>query len=103
MDVFVQILPFVVIIGVFWLLLIRPQQRRMRELNAMQQALEPGNEVMLTSGIFGTVSEIGDERISVIIADGVTIEVARGAVGQRVPVGGHPTEEAGHPTEEDDA
>ncbi len=91
--VFVQILPFVAIIGVFWLILIRPQQRRMRELNAMQQALEPGNEVMLTSGIFGTVAEISEERISVIIADNVTIEVARGAVGQRVPTAAPPTEE----------
>lgn len=96
MDVFVQILPFVLVIGVFWFLLIRPQQRRMRELNAMQQALEPGNEVMLTSGVFGTIAEVGEERISVTITDGVTIQVARGAIGQQVPA-------ADPSTEEDDA
>lgn len=76
------ILPFVAIALVFWLLLIRPQQRRARELGAMQQSLSVGDEVMLTSGVHGTVRELGDDTLRLEIAPGVVITVARGAVGR---------------------
>lgn len=46
----------------------------------MQNALNAGDEVMLTSGIFGRVIHIHDERLSVEIATGVTVSVARGAI-----------------------
>src|SRR5687768_3446951 len=61
--------------------MIRPAQRRQRETLRMQSAIEPGDEVMLTSGIFGTVTAIVDDRFEVEIAPGVTVEIARGAVG----------------------
>ena len=79
-----SLLPLVAIALLFWLLLIRPQQRRQKELARMQASLKVGDEVMLTSGIFGTLVEAGDDRVSVEIADGVTVEVVRGAVGQVV-------------------
>jgi preprotein translocase subunit YajC len=65
-----------------WLLLIRPQARRQRELAHMQSTLEVGDEVVLTSGVFGTVRGLDEAVAQVEIADGVTIRVARGAVGQ---------------------
>ncbi len=85
------ILPFLAIAVLFWFLAIRPQQRRARELQAMQQALSVGDEVMLTSGVYGTLTEIDEETIRVEIAPGVTITVARGAVGRRIdePGEGH--------------
>ena len=49
---------FALILGIFYFLMIRPQQRRMRESQNMQSSLEPGAEVMTTSGIYGTVAEI---------------------------------------------
>ncbi len=79
-----QLAPFVPILGIallFWLLIIRPAGRRQRELATMQRSLEVGDEVMLTSGIFATVAEVADEHLRVRVADGVTIKVARGAVG----------------------
>jgi preprotein translocase subunit YajC len=75
-------MPFVLILAVFWLLILRPQQRRQRELRALQSSLTPGNEVMLTSGIFGTVSDTTDDHVLVDIAPGVTVRVARGAIAQ---------------------
>ncbi|HEY0888233.1 MAG TPA: preprotein translocase subunit YajC [Nocardioides sp.] len=79
------ILPLVLIVLVFWFLLIRPQQRRARELQQMQSALKPGDEVMLTSGLFGTIEQITDEYLLVEVATGVTVKVVRGAIGRVVP------------------
>lgn len=79
-----SLLPLVAIALLFWLLLIRPQQRRQKELTRMQASLKVGDEVMLTSGIYGTLREAGDDAVRVEIADGVTVKVVRGAVGQVV-------------------
>ena len=76
------LLPLIIIVVFFWLLFIRPQQRRQRELQAMQRSLAAGDEVLLTSGVFGSVAEITDEHVLVEIAEGVTIRVVRGAVAQ---------------------
>lgn len=78
---FAGLLPFVAIALVFWLFIIRPASRRQRELSSMQSSLSVGDEVMLTSGVFATVAEIADDHLRVEIAEGVTIKVARGAVG----------------------
>jgi preprotein translocase subunit YajC len=78
------LLPFLAIALIFWLLLIRPQQRRAKQVQSMQQALDVGDEVMLTSGVLGTLTEVGDETVGLEIAPGVTIRVARGAVGRRI-------------------
>jgi preprotein translocase subunit YajC len=69
-----------------WLVMIRPQQRRQRELVRMQSALEPGDEVMLTSGIYGVLRELDEDAgtIRVEIADGVVMKVARQAIAQLV-------------------
>jgi len=90
-------LPFVLILAVFWLLILRPQQRRQRELRSLQSSLTTGNEVMLTSGIFGTVSSADDDHVLVEIATGVTVKVARAAVAQvlTAPESGEETEIAG--------
>ena len=84
MQDLVAFLPLIGIALVFWLLVIRPQSRRQRELRHMQATLEVGERVMLTSGVYGTLREVGDQTVAVEIADGVTITVARAAVGQVV-------------------
>jgi len=79
------LLPFVGLALIFWLLLIRPQQRRQRELASMQSSLGVGDEVVLTSGVYGTIRSLDDEGGARIeIADGVTIRVVRAAIGQVV-------------------
>ena len=67
----------------FWLLMIRPAQRRQQETAAAcRRRSSVGDEVMLTSGIFGDdPRRVDDDRVSVEVADGVTIKVARGAIG----------------------
>ncbi|THJ07820.1 preprotein translocase subunit YajC [Nocardioides sp.] len=65
---------------VFWLLIIRPASKRQKEIAALQSSLSVGDEVILTSGVFATVTEITDDHLAVEIAPGVVIRVARGAV-----------------------
>lgn len=81
------LLPLIAIAALFWLLLMRPAQKRQKELRGMQASLKTGDEVMLTSGIFGTLRETDDEHVRVEIAGGVTIKVARGAIGSVVQPG----------------
>jgi preprotein translocase subunit YajC len=80
-DNLLQALPLVAIALLFWLVLIRPAQRRQRALGQLQRAVAPGDEVMLTSGIYGTVRAIDDDTMSLEVADGVTLRVVRAAVG----------------------
>ena len=59
MNTLVTFLPLIGIALLFWYLFVRPAQRRQREMGSMQRALAVGDEVMLTSGIFGTVHRLG--------------------------------------------
>lgn len=90
-----ELLPLVGIALLFWLFIIRPASRRQKELRGMQSSLSVGDEIVLTSGVFGTVREVEDETIHVEIATGVTIKVARGAVGTITTQAERPTESAG--------
>jgi preprotein translocase subunit YajC len=73
-------LPFVLIALVFWFLIVRPQRRRQHELAATQSSLGPGAEVMLGSGIFGTVASLDEETLQIELAPGTVVKVARQAV-----------------------
>lgn len=89
-----QLLPFVAVALLFWLLIIRPASRRQKAQAQMQRALSVGDEVILTSGIHGTVAELADDVAHVTIAEGVTVRVARAAVGSVVPTRDEPLAEA---------
>lgn len=76
------LLPFVLIALVFWLLIVRPQRRRQQSMAATQKALRVGTEVMLGSGIYGTVAAADDEETTILVevAPGTVLKVARQAV-----------------------
>jgi preprotein translocase subunit YajC len=76
----VGFLPFVLIALVFWFLIVRPQRRRQQELSSTQSAIGPGTEVMLGSGIYGTVTSVDDDTLQLELAPGTVIKVARQAV-----------------------
>ena len=80
MNGLAQLLPFVLIAVVFWLLLIRPQRRRQMELSRTQGSLDVGDEVLLGAGIAGRVASLGDEFVQVEVAPGVQMKVARQAI-----------------------
>ncbi|WP_167736774.1 preprotein translocase subunit YajC [Nocardioides sp. 1609] len=77
-------LPIVAILLVFWLLIIRPQQRKQRETMRLQSSIQVGDQVMLTSGFFGTVTDLIEDKADVEIAPDVVVTVVRGAIANRV-------------------
>ena len=89
----------VLMAGVFYLLLWRPQQRRMRQCGNCRAHLELGDEVMTTSGIFGRIVELATTTCELEIAPGTVVRVARGAIGERLTADPEPDAEVS-PTEE---
>ena len=77
-----EFLPLVLLVLVFWLLVLRPSRKRQQEVQRTQSALEPGARVMLTSGLYGTVTEIGDASLHLELAPGTVVEVHRQAVAR---------------------
>ena len=74
-------LPLVAIALLFWLLVVRPASRRQKAVARLQADLQPGQRVMLTSGIYGIVRSLTEDSARVEIAPGTEIEVVRAAIG----------------------
>ena len=75
MNDLAALLPLVAILALFWFMVVRPQQRRQKAVVALQQSIEVGQRVMMSSGIYGTVRSIDDERARLEIAPGTEIEI----------------------------
>ena len=81
-DQIASLLPIIAFALIFWLLLVRPAQRRRKLVAAMQSRLSVGDEVMLSSGFYGTVHSIpeDDDAVELQLSEGVLVKVARGAI-----------------------
>ncbi|MGL5824093.1 MAG: preprotein translocase subunit YajC [Nocardioides sp.] len=88
-DQIVQLLPIIAFALIFWLLLVRPAQRRRKHIAAMQSSLAVGDNVMLSSGVFGTIRGLAEDHVELEVAAGVTLRVARGAVAEVVSAASH--------------
>jgi preprotein translocase subunit YajC len=99
----VQLLVIAATFFVLWLLFIRPQQRRVRAHQALVATLEPGDEVILTAGIYGRIVELGPEDMVLTVAPGVDLTVARQAVLRKVEDATEPAEPEDAPAEPDEA
>ena len=79
----IQLLPLVLIFVVFYFLIIRPQQKKVKDHKAMIDALRRGDRVVTTGGIIGTVTKVtGDREIGLEIADGVRVRAMRGMIAE---------------------
>lgn len=81
-----QLLFIAVVVLLLFVMVIRPARKRAQHVSKLQAALSRGDEVMLTSGIFGTVLSIDEEaaRVQVSVADSVVLTVHRGAIAEIV-------------------
>ena len=77
-----MLLMLVVFVGAAYFLMIRPQQKRMREHQSQIDALQPGERVILTSGIFATLSHIADTQAIVELAPGVEVTILKQAIAR---------------------
>ena len=75
-----QFLPLILIFVVFYFLLIRPQQRKMKDHRSMLSAIRRGDRIVTGGGIIGTVVRSGDDELTVEIGDGVRVKVMRSTV-----------------------
>jgi preprotein translocase subunit YajC len=82
----VAFLPLLLMGGVFYFLLIRPQQRRARAQQTLLRSVEVGDEIVTTAGVFGTIVAIDDETdvVTVEIAPGTQIRMVRAGIGRIV-------------------
>ena len=81
---FVQIFPLVLIFLIFYLLMIRPQQKRMREHQAAIAAVKKGDEVITGGGIRGRVTKVMDDDVEVEIAQGLRVRVVKATLSHVV-------------------
>lgn len=78
-----SLLPMVLIFAIMYLLLIRPQQKKMKEHQAMVAALRRGDQVVTQGGVIGKVTKVKDDReLEVEIAPGVQVRVLRSSVAE---------------------
>jgi preprotein translocase subunit YajC len=77
----------IALIVVFYFLLIRPQQKKQKEHRQMVEALAAGDEVITGGGVLGKVTELGEQFLTVEIANGVSVKVQRHTVATVLPKG----------------
>jgi preprotein translocase subunit YajC len=76
----IQLLPIVLIIAVFYVLLIRPQQKRQRQLQETIASLKIGDRVVTTGGVIGVITTVRDTSFLIRSADKSILEIARSAI-----------------------
>lgn len=79
-DMIVQFLPLILIFVVFYFLLIRPQQKKMKEHKAMLEGIRRGDRVVTGGGIIGTVTRADADELQVEIADGIRVRCVRSTI-----------------------
>lgn len=84
---FMEFLPLVALLAVFYFLILRPQQKRAKEHAALVAALQKGDEVVTIGGVLGKVTKVGDENVMVEITAGVEVQVQKPAIQNVLPKG----------------
>lgn len=78
-----MIIFLVIIFGLFYFVMIRPQRRKQREHETMVQELQKGDRVITAGGIYGTIESLSEDNVIIKIESGATLRVARGSVSGR--------------------
>ena len=82
-SAFASFLPLVLIFAIMYFLLIRPQQKKMKEMKSMVEALRRGDQVLTQGGIINKVHKVGDDGVlEVEIAEGVRVKVLKHTIAQ---------------------
>ena len=96
-----SILLIVLMIGLLYFMMIRPQQKRMRQQVELMKSLRAGDDVMTSSGIYGSVSEVEEDTVLLEVSEDVHIRMAKNSVARVFTVHEEP-EEAEEPVEADE-
>jgi|TARA_B100001123_G_scaffold365134_2_gene423953 preprotein translocase subunit YajC len=77
----VQFVPFALILGIFYFIIIMPMRKRQKKVAEFRDALKVDDKIITTSGIYGSITRLNDHSVQLQIADKVRIEVSRAAIG----------------------
>ena len=80
MSPLVQLVPFALILGIFYLVILLPMRRRQKKVQAFLDELKVGDKVVTTGGMYGVVTKLGDKALQLQIADRVRVDVSRAAI-----------------------
>ena len=86
-ETLMSLAPLVIIFGVFYFLLIRPQSKRQKEHKELISNLSTGDEVTTAGGVLGKVTEVKDDFVKIQVADNVVVTVQKHTVGAVMPKG----------------
>ncbi len=81
-DMLIQFLPLIGLVVLFYFLMIRPQQQRMKNHQAMLAAVKRGDTVVLSSGMIGKIVRVEDKEVGVEVATGVTVKVVKSMIAE---------------------
>lgn len=76
----VQFIPFALVLGIFYFVILLPMKRRQQKVQAFLGALKVGDRVVTSGGIFGSITKLGEQSVQLQVADKVRIEVSRAAI-----------------------
>jgi preprotein translocase subunit YajC len=77
----VQLIPFAIILGIFYFIILLPSRRRQQKVQAFLENLKENDRVITTSGIYGQIAKINGDRVQLQVADKVRIDVSKAAIG----------------------
>jgi preprotein translocase subunit YajC len=78
------LLPIILMLGIMWFFLIRPQQKKQKDHRAMVDNLKKGDRIITSGGLFGRVTGVADNALTVEIADKVRVKISRGYIASVV-------------------
>jgi preprotein translocase subunit YajC len=73
-------MPFVLVLGIFYFVILMPMRRRQQKVQAFLAALKVGDRIVTSGGLFGTITRLGDQSIQLQVANNVRVEVSRNAI-----------------------
>jgi len=83
MEALQQFLPLIIIFGIFYFILIRPQQQKQKKHKSMLGSLEKGDKVITIGGFYGIIKEIKEDKLTLEIGKDVLVYTTRNAIGQK--------------------
>ncbi|MHB8224266.1 preprotein translocase subunit YajC [Acidithiobacillus sp.] len=86
-SIFMQIIPLLIIFGIFYFLLIRPQMKKAKEQRQLISAISKGDEVVTQGGLAGRIMQAGEDYLQLEVAEGVIVKVQRASVTLLLPKG----------------
>lgn len=79
-SAWVQLMPFVLVVGIFYFVILLPMKRRQQKVQAFLAALKVGEKVVTSGGLYGTITRLSEQSVQVQVADKVRVEMSRSAV-----------------------